>query len=63
MLDELMSMIDEALDLYKDRGVVTHTEFQDTLLDMRLHLMKGTDHDRVSYEDDALVGVGNSSAS
>lgn len=59
MYKELLSLIDESLDLYKDRGVVTHTEFQDTLLDLRLILMKGEEDGSLSLEDDALVGVGD----
>ena len=52
-------MIDAALDQMKDRSYVTHREFSDILLDMRLALMEqGEIEDAfIQIKDDALVGA------
>jgi hypothetical protein len=59
----MLTMIDEALDQMKDRSYVTHREFSDILLDMRLALMKEKTDGSISLEDDDFAGDDNLSAS
>lgn len=60
----MLTMIDDALDQMKDRSYVTHREFSDILLDMRLALMKEREIDGIiSFEDDGFAGDDNLSTS
>jgi hypothetical protein len=62
MRQEMIALIDNALDQFSDRSYVTRREFSDILLDMRLVLMKEEAIGFIPLEDDALAGIDNLSA-